>query len=77
MRRRACVTYVRMPPDLLDGLLIEMPGVAQEALADLVCVLQPVEDIVNQQLLAALLQISTLRLVERVHLLEPGLVGRG
>ena len=77
MRRRACVTYVRMPPDLLDGLLIEMPGVAQEALADLVCVLQPVEDIVNQQLLAALLQISTLRLAERVHLLEPGLVGRG
>lgn len=70
-------TYVRVPPDLLDGGIIEVTGVAQEVLANLVCVLQAVEDIVNHGLLATLAQLETLILSGGVNVLDPVVVVRG
>jgi hypothetical protein len=65
-----------MPPNLLDDLVIEMARVAHELLANLVCVLQSAEDIVNQRHLSALLQIGTLGFPACVDLLDPGMMGR-
>jgi len=62
-----------MPPDLLDRLVIEVPGIAQEVLADLVRVLEAVEDIVKH---AALTEVHPIRLAFAMDLLQPDLVVR-
>jgi len=66
----------RMPPDLLDDLLVKVARVAQEVLANLVCVLQAAEDIADQRHLAALLEVGALRLPGGVDVLDPGVVRR-
>ena len=62
-----------MPPDLLDGLVIEMPGVAKEVLSNLVCVLEALEGIVEQPTLP---EVHPERLAVIVDLLEPHVVAR-
>ena len=69
-------TYIGVPPDLLDDLLVKVARIAQEVLANLVGVLQAAEDIANQGHLAALLKVGALRLPGGVDLLDPGVVRR-
>jgi hypothetical protein len=66
------VTYIRVPPDLLDDLVIKVARVADEVGADLVGVLQAAEDVVNQ---ATLPEVGALRLTVRMNLLNPSMVG--
>ena len=66
--------YIRVPPDLLDDLFIEVARVAEEVLAELESVLQAVEDIVHERSLAALPQLGKLIGARGVDLLDPGVV---
>ena len=66
--------YIRVPPDLLDDLFIEVARVAEEVLAELESVLQAVEDIVHERNLAALPQLRKLIDTRAVDLLDPGVV---
>lgn len=68
--------YIRVPPDLLDGLLIEVASITKELGADLVGMLQAVEDIVNQRELTTLLEVYPLVLTSGVELLDPSVVIR-
>jgi hypothetical protein len=47
-----------MPPDLLDGGIIKVAGVAHESAADLVRVLETLEDSVDERGLATLPQLK-------------------
>lgn len=69
-------TYIRVPPDLLDGLVIKMAGVPEEILANLVCMLQTVKHVVDQRHLAALLQVLASVLAGGVDVLDPSMMGR-
>lgn len=67
-------TYIRVSTDLLDDILIEVAGVAQEAAGDVVGVLQTLEDLVDDGELRALAQLGPLVLVRGVDLLDPRVV---
>jgi hypothetical protein len=66
-----------VPADLLDDLVIEMPGVAQEVLADLVGVLQAAEHVIQKGDLPALSQLRDLDFPSFVDVLHPGVVVLG
>lgn len=66
-----------MPPDLLDDGLVEVAGVAHEVLADLVCVHQSAEDVVDRRDLTTLPQLHALLLIGLVDVLDPALVVLG
>lgn len=69
--------YIRVPADLLDGGLIKVTGVAQEASTDRVGVLQTIKDLAGEGRLATLPQLKlTGLLVGRVDVVEPDMVLR-
>jgi hypothetical protein len=41
------LAYIRVSADLLDDILIEVAGVAHQASADVVCVLEAAEDVID------------------------------
>lgn len=51
-------TYVRMSPDLFDGLIIEVAGIAGEVSANLVGVLQALKERIGEGKLATLPQLK-------------------
>lgn len=67
-------TYIRMPPDLLNGLLIEVTGIAKEAAADVVGVLEASEGIVHRVEETPLAELKSLILTLAVDFLDPHLV---
>jgi hypothetical protein len=70
-------TYIRMPADLLDDIVIEVSGVSQELLPDVVRVLQPAEHIVQQRDLTTFPQLSHLELPGSVNILHPAVMVLG
>lgn len=68
------VTHIRVSPDLLNGLVIEVAGVAQEASDDVVGVLETLEDVGGQRELGALPQLHAVLLVLCVDVLDPTMV---
>lgn len=66
-------TYVGVPPDLLDDLIIEATGVAQEAVSDLVGMLDTAEDIITD-VETAPPELCPLLLALSVDLLDPRVV---
>lgn len=68
-------TYIRVPADLLDGGIIEVTGVAEEASTDRVGVLQAIKDLSSKGRLATLPQLKlTCLLVGRVDAVKPDVV---
>jgi len=65
-----------MPPDLLNGILVEVTGVPEEALTDAVRVLQTLEDIINEGDLAPLPELNPLVLAAFMDHLHPAVVLR-
>lgn len=61
---------------MLDGLIVEVSGITEELLADLVGMLQTMEDLVNKRELAALLEIEAPGLGGGMDLLDPGVMRR-
>lgn len=71
-------TYIRVPADLLDGGIIEVTGVTEEASSDGVSVLQTIKDLAGEGRLATLPQLKlTGLLVGGVDAVEPHMVFRG
>lgn len=68
-------TYVRMSADGLDGLLVKVTGVAEDATGDVVCVLETVKDVGSDGELGALLQLHAVGLGLCVDALDPVVVG--
>lgn len=71
-------TYIRVPANLLDGGIVEVTCVTQEARSDGVGVLQTIIDLGGEGRLATLPQLElTGLLVGRVDAVEPDMVLRG
>lgn len=71
-------TYVRMSSDLLDGGIVKVTGVAREGTADLVGVLETLEDGIDKRELAALPQLKLASLLAGgVNRVQPGVVFGG
>lgn len=71
-------TYIRVPADLLDGRIIEVTGVTEEASSDGIGVLQTIKDLGGEGRLATLPQLKlTGLLVGGVDAVEPDMVLRG
>jgi hypothetical protein len=70
-------TYIWMPPDLLDDVLVKVSGIAQEVLSNVVGVLQSSENIIQERKLAALPQLCHLELSCIVDILHPAVVVLG
>lgn len=71
-------TYIRVPADLLDGGIVEVTGVAEEASTNRVGVLQTIKDLSSEGRLATLPQLElTCLLVGRVDAVKPDVVLRG
>lgn len=71
-------TYIRMPANFFDGSLVKVAGVAQEASANRIGVLQAIKDLAGEGRLATLPQLElTGLLVGRVDIVEPDMVLRG
>ena len=69
--RRKQGTHIRVPPDLLEGLVIKVAGVADEATDDVVCVLETLEDVGGDGELGALAELHALILSLGVDALHP------
>lgn len=54
MMNEAWCTYIRVPPDGLDGVIIEMAGVTGESRANRVCVLETLKKLFGEWKLATL-----------------------
>lgn len=66
-----------MSSDLLNDLVIEVPGVTQEVASDVICVLETFEDIGGDWELGALSELSSLNFSLAVDVLHPAVVVRG
>lgn len=64
-------THIRVPPDLLERLVIEVAGVAGQATDDVVCVLETLEDVGGDGELGTLAQLCALVLRLCVDALDP------
>ena len=70
--------YIRMPPDLLDDLFLEVASITEEFLPNLVCVLEAMENIIgHRELEAAFPQVHPLILPVVMDLLDPLVMIRG
>lgn len=67
-------TYIRMSSDLLNGRVIKMPRVAQEAIGDIVCVLETLEYIGGDGELRAFAELCSDVLALKVDVLHPAVV---
>jgi hypothetical protein len=61
-------------PDSLDGLLVEVAGVASEAANDVICVLEAFKDLGGERELGALAQLHPVVLALCVDALHPAVV---
>jgi hypothetical protein len=68
------LTYIWMPADLLDNILIEVARVAQQSTGDVVCVFQTLEDRLLEWESATLSQLHPLRHCVGVDVLHPEVV---
>lgn len=68
------MTYIGVSPNLLDDILIEVAGVAEEAAGDVVGVLEALKHLVDDGELRALAQLGPLGLARAVDLLDPGVM---
>lgn len=62
MDKRRLGTYIRMPADGLDGLLVEVARVAEDAASDVVRVLETLKDVGSDRELGALSQLHAVAL---------------
>lgn len=67
----ASEAHIRVPPDLLNGGLVEMTRVADEASANGVGVLETVVDLGHEREFVALAQLVPRSLVSGVQVLDP------
>ena len=67
-------TYIRMPPDLLNGLLIKVARVAHERACDIVGMLQPGEQLAEEWLLRSLPELRLASLLGGVKVVDPFMV---
>ena len=65
------VTHIRMSPNLLNSLVIEMARVAQQSASDVVGVLQALKYISRDRVLGALSQLRPLLLAGQMEILNP------
>jgi hypothetical protein len=65
-----------VPANLLDGLLIEVTGVAHEATGNVVSVLEATEDVIDHRGLGALAELGLSDLSLLVKVLHPAVVLR-
>jgi hypothetical protein len=72
--RKLEATYIRMSSDLLNGRVIEMPRVTQEAIGDVVCVLETLKDIGSDGELRAFSKLCSDVLALSVDVLHPAVV---
>jgi hypothetical protein len=68
------LAYIRVSADLLDDILIEVAGVAHQASADVVCVLEAAEDVIDHGSLRALAELGLCDLSLLVKALYPAVV---
>jgi hypothetical protein len=68
------LAYIGVSADLLDDILIEVAGVAHQAAADVVCVLEAAEDVVDHRGLRALAELGLCDLSLLVEALYPAVV---
>ena len=71
------LAYIRVSADLLDDILIEVAGVAHQAAADVVCVLEAAEDVIDHRGLRALAELGLCDLSLLVQALYPAVVLSG
>lgn len=71
-------TYIRVSPDLLDGLIVEVTGVTGEETTNLVGVLQAAKDLIGEGELATLPQLKLPSLLAgAVNRVQPDMVVGG
>lgn len=68
------LAYIGVPADLLDDIFIEVTCVAHEGTGDVVCVLEPGEDIIGHRGLRALAKLGLSDLSLLVEVLHPAVV---
>lgn len=68
------MTHIRVPPNGLDGLIIEVARVAHQASGNLVCVLETLEQVGCDGELGALSQLHALIVALCVDALDPIMV---
>ena len=71
------MTHIRMSPNLLNSLVIEMARVAQQPASDVVGVLQALEYISRDRVLGALSQLRPLVLAGQMEILNPIMMRSG
>jgi hypothetical protein len=75
-KREGECAYIGVSPDLLDGLVIEVARVAHQR-ANVVCVLEALEDIGGERELGPLAQLHAFALALGVDVLDPAVVVLG